>query len=139
MGIELVSGLCLRNSAPNDPLDTILWDAQESRDALTISVKYGGASLDKLASAPIPWGCTDPIPMVASKPNPHIAVVGTVRASWLGSASYVVTFSGGMIRPNLVNITSSDQNGVPAEGAPIIVAAYLDSLYHGASRRTTIQ
>jgi hypothetical protein len=133
MGVELVSGLCVTNNAPSDPLETILWDAQESRDALTISVKYGGAtSLHKLASAPIPWGSTDPVPMVPSKSNPHIAVVGTVRASWLGSASYVVTFSGGMIRPNLINITSSDQNGVPADGAPIIVAAYLDSLYHGA-------
>jgi len=129
MGVELVSGLCVTNDAPTDSLETILWHAQESRDALTISVKYGGVThLDNLASAPIPWGSTAPVPMVPTKPNPKIAVVGTVRASWLGSASYVVTFSGGMIRPNLINISSSDQNGVPADAAPIIVAAYLDSL-----------
>jgi hypothetical protein len=132
MGVELVSGLCVTNNAPSDRLETILWDAQESREALTISVKYGGATrLDKLASAPIPWGSTDPVAMVPGKPNPHIAVVGTVQASWLGSASYVVTFSGGMIRPNLINITSSDQKGVPADAAPIIVAAYLDSVTRG--------
>jgi hypothetical protein len=129
MGVELVSGLCVTNSAPTDSPETILWDAEETRDALRISVKCGGVT--NLASAPIPWGSTEPVPMVPSKPNPHIAVVGTVQACWLGSASYVVTFSGGMIRPNLINITSSDQKGVPADGAPIIVAAYLDSIGRG--------
>ncbi len=130
MGVELVTGLCVTSNAATNPLETFVWDAQGSGDTLNVTVGYGRVTQnDNLATGEIEWGSLTPVPMIPSpgQSNRAITVNGTVQAHWLGTNSYVITFSGRMMRPNLVNITSSDQNGVAADGAAIIVAAYLAS------------
>jgi uncharacterized protein YfaQ (DUF2300 family) len=68
------------------------------------------------------------VALIAKQTNPAILADGNVQAAWSkDNRSYVVTFSGSMVQPNVNNITSSDQNGAAGDAARIIVAAYLHS------------
>ena len=129
MGQELISGLSATRATTTQPDQTFVWDAKESAGGLTMTVRYGGSTnTNNLATAFIKTGSTAPVALTASQNNPDIAAAGNVQAAWSpDNRSYVVTFSGNMVRSGVNNIVSSDQNGVAGDAAQIIVAAYLSS------------
>lgn len=58
--------------------------------------------------------------------NPNIELGGKVQASWSADLqSYVVTFTGAVVRPHVNAVCSSNLNGVPADSRSTIIAAYI--------------
>jgi hypothetical protein len=126
MGNELATGLSATRGAPNSSDSTFVWDVVEQVNNLVVKVSYGGGTdTSNIGTATIPVGSTNPI-QITPAPNPAISVIGSVTAAWgNNNKSYVVTFSGQMVRPNVNNIISSDQNGAASDNYPVIVYAYL--------------
>lgn len=127
MASELVSGISTTNGDPTNPLMTFVWDAMDSGNQLEVRVRYGTGSItNDAAKAYITVGSTEPVQIAGQDPNTLAEVGGKLTAAWANdNQSYVVTFSGFMLVPNVNNAYSSDQNGAPGDSAPIIVCAYL--------------
>ena len=127
MGQEIITGICATRASPSVPDQTFIWKAVKENEALTITCSYGGyTDTVNRSTAVIPWGSTSPATLEQSAVNPAINALGSVQAWWSKDGkSYVVTFSGQMVRFNVNNIFSSDQDGAPSQAAQIIVAAYL--------------
>jgi hypothetical protein len=108
------------------PDSTFIWDVVENNGNLKVKVRYGGGTDNSNAqTATIPAGSTAAVD-ISDGTNPDISVIGQVSAFWSdGNKSYVVVFSGQMVRPNVNNITSSDQNGKAADSHPVIVYSYM--------------
>jgi hypothetical protein len=105
---------------------TFVWDSSENGNNLVVTCSYGGnTATDNAGTCTLPC-VTNGSAAFAPEDNPAITVTGTCYSYWSGN-SYVVTFSGQMKLPALINAYSSDQNGVTADAEPIIVIAYLDS------------
>lgn len=127
MGTEVASGLSVTRGAATAPDSTFIWDVVETAGNLKVKVSYGGGTdNNNVQIANIAAGSTTPVNIPAGT-NPAISVIGKVSAVWSdANQSYVVVFSGQMVRPNVNNITSSDQNGTAADDYPIIVYAYMN-------------
>ncbi|HEX8655048.1 MAG TPA: hypothetical protein VF693_07485 [Allosphingosinicella sp.] len=127
MGTEIATGLCVTKAALNAPDTTFIWDVVETNGNLAVKAAYGGGTDNSnIQIANIPAGSTASVNMPAGT-NPLISVIGRVAAAWSdGNQSYVVTFSGQMVRPGVNNIISSDQNGTAADKFPVIVYAYMN-------------
>jgi len=127
MGTEVASGLSVTRGTLTSPDSTFIWDVNESSGNLNVKVSYGGGTAtNNVGTAAIPAGSTTPVNIVPAN-NPAISVIGKVSASWSdNNKSYVVSFSGQMVRPSVNNLISSDQNGAPADNYQIIVYAYMD-------------
>jgi hypothetical protein len=126
MGQQASTGLVA--TTITTPQFTFLWSASVANGNLQINVSYGGSTeTNNGASATIPWGNTTAYPMLSGQNNPAITVDGTVSALFSADQqSYVVTFSGSMVEPGVINVSSSGVIGA-GQTSPIIVAAYLAS------------
>jgi len=127
MGIEVVSGLSATRGAWTSPDFTFIWSATEQGSTLVVGCTFGGGTAtNNYATATIPWGSTQSVTMSNQQNNSAIYVQGSVQALWsTNQNSYVVTFSGAMIEPNVNNVISSNENGLAVDSEPIIVAVYL--------------
>ncbi|HEX8626058.1 MAG TPA: hypothetical protein VF782_13415 [Allosphingosinicella sp.] len=128
MGTEVATGLCVTRGALNAPDSTFIWDVVENAGALTVKVLYGGGTDNSnIQTAKIPAGSTALVNLSAATNPGAIGVTGRVSAAWSdNNESYVVIFSGQMVRPGVNNITSSDQNGTAVDNFPTIVYAYMN-------------
>jgi hypothetical protein len=127
MGTEIASGFSDTRGATTAPDATFIWDVIETNGNLGVKCAYGGGTDNSnIQIANIPAGSTALVNMPAGT-NPNISVKGGVKAAWSdANQSYIVTFTGQMVRPGVNNITSSDQNGTAADNFPIIVYAYMN-------------
>ena len=127
MGTEVATGLSVTRGAPTSPDATFVWDVNENAGNLAVKVSYGGGTAtDNVGTATIAAGSTAWVNIVPANNN-QISVGGKVSALWSdGNESYVVIFSGFMVRPNVNDVESSDQNGAPSDNYQIIVYAYMD-------------
>ena len=126
MGNQVATGLSATRSANSSPDSTFVWDVVEQGNNLQVKVNYGGGTdIDNLGTAIIPVGSTNPAKITPAA-NSAISVSGNVIAVWgQKNKSYVVVFSGQMVRPDVNNIISSDENGAASDNFPIIVYACL--------------
>ena len=126
MGNQVATGLSATRSANTSPDLTFVWDVVEQGANLQVKVNYGGGTdIDNLGTATIPVGSTTPVKMTPAQ-NSAMSVNGTVSAVWGDTNnSYVVSFTGQMVRVNMNNIISSNLNGAPSDAYPIIVFANL--------------
>jgi hypothetical protein len=127
MAQELVTGISATTT--DTAQQTFVWNAVERNQQLKVTCSYGGGTAtNNLSSVLIPWGSTAPLNLTQSPSNPAINAAGSIQVYWSADqTSYIVTFSGLMVQPNVNNILSSNMNGAPATAEPIIVAAYLSA------------
>jgi hypothetical protein len=98
----------------NVPDMTFEWRGIREFNELKVEVKFGGGNAtDNVHSIKVPWRSIQQFPFNGG--SSAINVQGEVRVFWGADDSYVVMFSGDMIRGNVNNII----------GRPVIVCAYL--------------
>jgi hypothetical protein len=127
MGNEVATGISATTGSPSDPLLTFVWDAVESGSNLLVKISYGlGTAVTNAGTALVPVGSSDSVE-VSQDPNAPLTISGSVSVVWSGDLqSYVVTFQGGVILSNQINVTSSNINGNLNDNYPMIVYAYMN-------------
>lgn len=111
MSIYLSSRVSATRS--NVPDMTFEWRGIREFHELKIEVRFGGGDeINNVHSIKVPWKSSQQFPFHGG--TPAINVHGDVRVFWEDD-SYVVMFSGGMIRPNFNDIMAR----------PVIVCAHL--------------
>jgi hypothetical protein len=137
MSNAIGTGLLATRSVGQNADMTFVWNAREVHrptKGIEVTVEYGaGTSTANKAQALIPY-TTQPgslIPISGSSANPAVSVSGDLQATWgdydaAGTpCSYIVTFTGAMIKENVNDVASSNLTGVPTDVSQIIVCARL--------------
>jgi hypothetical protein len=129
MSYEIVTGLSATRGSTGGNADmTFIWDVIENGNKLDIICKFGGGdNISNSASATIHLGSLESVDLTQNQNNPDIQAEGKVSAKWSSdNKSYVITFSGVLVRPNVNNVYSSNLNNNGSINHEIIVAAYLN-------------
>jgi len=134
MFFDVGTGLIATKARVTDADMIFLWHATESNNDLTVTVRYGaGISPGAVATAEIPWGIlpfSPPVPIEGSS-DPAVGVNGILMAAWgerdetNRPSSYVISFTGYMLRAGVNDVASSSVTDHPQDGLPIIVCARL--------------
>lgn len=132
MSYQLASGLSATRAHATDPDMTFVWSATDTGKSLLVTVKYGGGTYtNNEVSAEVPWGSEESVP-IGPGTDKEIKVIGKVAVMWgpkqAECRSYVVTFSGHLVRGYVNNIVSRNETGTETRKflEPIIVYARLE-------------
>ena len=106
-----------------------VWSVDDSGDSsgpITVTCNFGpGQTPSMSASATIQRGSTE-ASTIESNQQTQPRLAGTVTAEWTSdNKSYVVMFSGTIVRANYVRISSGDYS--PSQQPPMLVAAFIAS------------
>ncbi|HSS50514.1 MAG TPA: hypothetical protein VLX28_16380 [Thermoanaerobaculia bacterium] len=134
---QVGTGLLATRSVGQDADMTFVWNAEEvyqPTKGIKVTVDYGaGTSTSNEASAIIPYSTTPGslITISGSSTDSTLKVNGNLQVAWgdydkAGTpCSYIVTFTGAMLRENVNDVASSNLTGVPTDTSQIIVCARL--------------